>query len=70
MRRRLPDLEGVGYPPGLDVFDVGDWWTKDPEDPAELGYAKIIWCVARRAYREGGDWQAHRSPPAWAAPSN
>ncbi|MEV7501536.1 hypothetical protein ACOZGD_11070 [Streptomyces murinus] len=65
MRRRRPNPETAGYPPPLDVFDPADWWVSDLEDPLEVGYARIRWQVARRAYTEGRDWEAHLQPPAW-----
>lgn len=65
MRRRVPDPDAVGYPPKLGVFDVNDWWVNDPDDPAEAGYAKVRWHVARKVYEEGGDWESHLEPPAW-----
>lgn len=62
-RRRL--ARPGEFPPPLDVFNVADWWVRDPEDPLELQYARIRWSCARRAFEEGDDWQAHLGPPAW-----
>lgn len=68
MRRRRPDPATGGWPPPLDVFDPRDWWVDDLEDELQVGYARIGWGVARRAYREGWpDWRSFLpSPPPWA----
>ena len=65
MRRRRPDVRNVGYPALLDAFDPGDWGA-DPACPASLGYGRIRWEAARRAYRDGDDWRSFLGPPAWA----
>ncbi|CCA57272.1 hypothetical protein SVEN_3986 [Streptomyces venezuelae ATCC 10712] len=65
MRRRRPDPAGGSFPPQLAEFNAGDWWVRDPEDPTQVGYARVQWGVARRTYLEGGDWEAHLSPPVW-----
>lgn len=65
MRRRKPDPTGSDFPPQLAEFNVADWWVTDPEDPMELGYARIIWATARRAYLEGGEWESYLQPPVW-----
>lgn len=67
MRRRRPDPTEANFPPQLAVFDVGDWWVTDLEDPTEVSYARIRWTVARRVYLEGGDWESHLLMPAWWA---
>lgn len=67
MRRRRPEIGRDGYPSPLAVFDVADWWVTDPEDAAQVGYARIGWGVARRAYRDGEDWEHHLKPPVWWA---
>lgn len=65
-RRRIRPPARADYPPPLDAFDPADWWVDDLEDPLQVGYARIRWGVARRVYREGGDWEAHLEPPVWA----
>jgi hypothetical protein len=64
-RTRRPSA--ATYPPQLAAFNVDDWWLKDPDDPIEVGYARIRWTVARRAYVEGHDWESYLLKPAWWA---
>lgn len=67
MRRRKPDPTPENLPPVLAEFDPADWWVRDLEDPLEVGYARITWTAARRAYLEGGDWESFTLMPAWMA---
>ncbi|MGW3275906.1 hypothetical protein ACWDFH_31250 [Streptomyces kronopolitis] len=64
MRRRKPEA-AAGFPPQLAEFDVDDWWVVDPEDPVQVGYARIIWQATRNEYLAGGDWRSHLGPPVW-----
>ena len=69
-RRRVRLPSGDDYPSPLDEFDPADWWVDDLKDPLEVGYARIRWSVARRVWREGGDWKAHLQPPEWWTPEH
>lgn len=64
MRRRKPDAS-LGYPPELAAFNGADWRVEDPEDPLQVGYARITWGCARRAYAAGEDWRSFLEPPVW-----
>jgi hypothetical protein len=66
-RRRQLRPVSSGFPPQLAEFNVADWWVKDPEDPVEVGYARVNWTAARRVYLEGGDWESYLLMPAWWA---
>lgn len=69
-RRRVRPRTGGDFPAPLAEFDPADWWVGDLEDPLEVGYARVLWHVARSAYTEGGDWEAHLQPPAWLQPES
>lgn len=66
-RRRSRRPVSGEYPPQLAEFNPDDWWLKDREDPTELGYARIKWTAARRAYQAGEDWESFLLKPAWWA---
>lgn len=67
MRRRRPEPTPENLPPKLAEFDPEDWWVRDPEDPLEVGYARITWASARRAYLDGEDWEQFTLMPSWVA---
>ncbi|MGW0750387.1 hypothetical protein [Streptomyces sp. NPDC002587] len=65
MSRRRTRARFGEPPPELAAFDPADWWVDDLEDVLEVGYARIRWTIARRAWAAGEDVMPHLQPPAW-----
>ncbi|MFG2870994.1 hypothetical protein [Streptomyces sp. NPDC048338] len=65
MRRRSRPVDDAGAPAWVAEYRPEDWWVSDLECPAAVGYGRISWAVACRAWRRGENPEPYRQPPAW-----